>query len=381
MMRYATQASSIRPACVRAISLLAVLLSLLAPAGVFAQSEKIFSDTEFDFESDWSLYGPYIIPADAPNGGFTAEQSLVNGHPGAHLSVTMTRPTVGLGQASAVWGAVINDTLSWDPAESADGPLGRLDLLIDARDGGAWTLAVEQDGYVWLALTRRKFGTNGAWVTLSITCLEEIDFVPLPGSEFVVDDQPEHPDFSATGSPIAFGIGAGLSCPTTSNCTVLAPTTFGLDNLQVSARQPMRINAGLNDAWYEPAKNGQGIFHIVFPEIERIFLAWFTYDTERPPEDVVAVLGEPGHRWLTAQGAFSGDTAVLELYLSEGGIFDSSEVLPEPAVSVGTMTIEWCSCTRGRFSYDLPGLGLHNTLELQRITPDNVALCEALQAQ
>ena len=66
------------------------------------------------------------------------------------------------------------------------------------------------------------------------------------------------------------------------------------------------INAGLNDAWLNSATSGQGFLITVFPERKEMFLAWFTYDTERPPEDVTALLGEPGHRWLTAQGPYDG---------------------------------------------------------------------------
>ncbi len=368
-----------QPRCWR----LQIVLVLAGVIGMLASSlalaETVYSDTEFDFENDWSLYGPYIIPDDAPNGGFSAEQSPVNGNPGAHLEVTMTRPTADLGTAVAVWGAVINDTFVWDPAAQSDGPLGRVDFQIDAWDGGAWSLAVKQGDYVWMALTRRKFGVNDAWVTLSIDCLEEEDFAPLPGSEFVVEDQPLHPDFSMNGAPISFGIGAGLSCPTTSDCTQVIPVLFGLDNLLVTARPPLMINPGLNDAWYEPVTAGQGILHVVYPALEAIFVAWFTYDTERPPDDVDAILGDPGHRWLTAQGGYTGDTAVLDIYLTRGGVFDSNDPPPDPPEIVGTMTIEWCSCESGRLAYDMPAQNLKGLIELERITPDNVSLCEALQ--
>jgi hypothetical protein len=361
----------------RLLLTLAGLIGLLASP--MALAEMAYSDTEFDFKNQWSLFGPYIIPDDAPSGEFSAQQVLVNGNPDAHLEVTMTRPTVDPGKSAAVWGAVINDTFVWDPAAQSNGPLGRLDFLLDVRDGGAWSLAVKQGEHVWMALSRRKFGVLNGWATLSIDCLEEVDFVPVPGSEFIVQDQPRHPDFSSTGAPISFGIGAGLSCPTTSDCTRIIPAVFGLDNLQVTARPPLKINAGLNDAWFEPATAGQGILHIVFPEIESIFVAWFTYDTERPPEDVMAILGEPGHRWLTAQGGYEGDTELLDIYLTQGGVFDSNNPPPDLPEVVGTMTIEWCSCERGRLAYNMPAQNLSGIIELERITPDNVALCEALQ--
>jgi len=141
------------------------------------------------------------------------------------------------------------------------------------------------------------------------------------------------------------------------------------------------INPGLNDAWYNPATNGQGFLISVFPDIKQMFLAWFTFDTERPPENVSAHLGEPGHRWLTAQGPYDGDTANLVIYLTEGGVFDS----PQPPTSVdlngyGSMTLEFADCENGLVSYVIPSLGLSGEIPIQRIVPDNVPLCESLGA-
>ena len=44
-----------------------------------------------------------------------------------------------------------------------------------------------------------------------------------------------------------------------------------------------------------------------------------------PGDPVEAILGDPGHRWLTAQGPYSGDTASLEVFSSSGGVFDAAE--------------------------------------------------------
>lgn len=140
---------------------------------------------------------------------------------------------------------------------------------------------------------------------------------------------------------------------------------------------PFSINPGLNDAWFNPATAGQGFFVNVFEDAGIVFVAWFTYDTERPPENVEAILGEPGHRWITAQGPYDGTTALLDITVTEGGIFDS----PTPEVTgtiQGTMTLEFESCAAGTVSYNLPDLGLSNDVPIQRVVQDNVALCESL---
>jgi sugar lactone lactonase YvrE len=139
------------------------------------------------------------------------------------------------------------------------------------------------------------------------------------------------------------------------------------------------INAGLNDAWFNPATNGQGFLITVFPDIKQMFLAWFTYDTERPPEDVIAQLGEPGHRWLTAQGPYEGDTASLTVFVTKGGVFDAADpVASTDLAGDGTMTIEFADCTEGLVKYQITSLGISGEIPIQRITPGNVPLCEAL---
>ena len=140
-----------------------------------------------------------------------------------------------------------------------------------------------------------------------------------------------------------------------------------------------QINAGLNDAWYDPATAGQGFLIAVFPEISQMFVAWFTFDTERPPEDVTAMLGDPGHRWLTAQGPYSGNMANLTVYVTKGGVFDSAE----PPASLdpsgdGTLKLEFADCSEGMVRYEITSLGISGEIPIQRIVQDNVPLCEAL---
>jgi len=142
---------------------------------------------------------------------------------------------------------------------------------------------------------------------------------------------------------------------------------------------PFQINSGLNDAWFNTATNGQGFTIIVFPEIEEMWVAWFTYDVERPPDDVNAILGDPGHRWLTAQGPYDEDTATLTIYVTEGGVFDS----PVPATSTdpdgdGTLVIEFVDCTEALATYEITSLDISGEIPLERIVLDNVPLCEVL---
>ena len=134
------------------------------------------------------------------------------------------------------------------------------------------------------------------------------------------------------------------------------------------------LNSGLNDAWFFRDTSGQGFFIIIFPGLKTVFLSWFTYDTERPPDDLVSNLGEPGHRWLTAQGLYDENVAILEIYLTSGGVFDAQEPAPvtEPD---GVMTLEFTSCNSGTLNYDISSVDRQGEIPIERIVLDNVPLC------
>ena len=71
---------------------------------------------------------------------------------------------------------------------------------------------------------------------------------------------------------------------------------------------PFRINKALAGGWFNSEVNGQGFLLDVYENINFMFLAWFTFDASRPDAGVPSTVGEAGQRWLTAQGAFQGDS-------------------------------------------------------------------------
>jgi hypothetical protein len=157
---------------------------------------------------------------------------------------------------------------------------------------------------------------------------------------------------------------------------------------EILAVEPISdINEGLTGAWYNPATRGQGMFITVYPRIREVFLSWFTYDLERPDSSIQSMLGDPGHRWLTAQGPYPWldpeikmsvyGTAVLELWLTEGGVFDQAEPLPtwEPD---GTLTLEFDTCSTAMATYDIPSVNAVGTIPLERLAFDNVRRCYEL---
>jgi len=142
------------------------------------------------------------------------------------------------------------------------------------------------------------------------------------------------------------------------------------------------INAGLNDAWYNPATSGQGFFITVFPDLGSVSLAWFTYDTELPAETAQANLGDPGHRWLTAFGPIMGNQVLMNIEMTSGGLFDTPTVIQrtDPPGSDGTIVLTFTSCNSGTVEYDIPSIDRQGTVPIQRVADDNIALCEALNS-
>jgi len=229
------------------------------------------------------------------------------------------------------------------------------DLLVADYDGGAV----------------RRFSAQGQYLGDFIQGLsqtEGVDF--LPDGDILLGN-------GGTDSVRRFspaGIAKGDFIPSQSG-NLMQP------NAVVVRKADFVINAGINDAWYNPDTVGQGFLITVFPDIGQVFLAWFTYDVERPPEDVNAILGDPGHRWLTASGLFEGDTANLTIYVTEGGVFDS----PEPPTSTdqdgdGTIILKFADCENGVVDYHIESLDLRGRIPIERIALDNVPLCEALAA-
>lgn len=177
---------------------------------------------------------------------------------------------------------------------------------------------------------------------------------------------------------LLLNLAVGGNLPGAPNAETQFPQEYVIDYVRVyqqSDAPEFVINSGLNDAWFNPATSGQGFLLTVFPDRKEMFLAWFTYETERPPENATARLGEPGHRWLTAQGPYDGHSADLTVYATEGGVFDAAEPVTSSA-PVGTMTVEFADCFEGLITYDITASGVAGAIPIQRIANDNTALCE-----
>ena len=140
------------------------------------------------------------------------------------------------------------------------------------------------------------------------------------------------------------------------------------------------INPGLNDAWVSEDAPMQGFFFTVFPNLELFFLSWFTFDSVIPDPQISSAFGAPDQRWVTGLGSYSGNSVTINVELTSGGIFNDSIPLADQEPGYGTITIVFNSCSEAILTFDFPSPGLSGQMTLTRALPDNIALCEALNA-
>lgn len=103
---------------------------------------------------------------------------------------------------------------------------------------------------------------------------------------------------------------------------------------------------GLAGSWANPATESQGFVIDLLPDFHApgtglLFGGWFTYD-------VVAV---GGARWYTLQGKVRAGAsgAMLPIYITQGGAFDSSQ--PTTTDKVGVATLQLDDCSHGSLAY------------------------------
>jgi hypothetical protein len=215
-----------------------LIVSLMLTQSAAAQK---LEDGTFD-PDDWNERGPFILPDDVPGGDVDSSQLTTGGNPDHHLRFLIEGVSVPLGESSQAWGLLINENEQaiYDPMSA--GLIERIDFEFDARlppddirGNRAVSLALEQDGFLWAAIDTRVFVDESGWTPKGIFGLSASDFTSFIWAE---RGQPATPDFSFGGSPITFGLVQGVSCPTTSDCSLTpVPNEVDIDNWKVAINQ------------------------------------------------------------------------------------------------------------------------------------------------
>ncbi len=139
------------------------------------------------------------------------------------------------------------------------------------------------------------------------------------------------------------------------------------------------INLGMAGSWFNPATNGQGlVFDVVDTSTTKLLAAaWFTFDINPPGAGDNDGFGSTQQRWFSANGNFSGETAMLQIFSPSGGVFNDSGFMVNRGDPVGTMTVTFSDCENGEivFDFDSPEVS-DDTVEIRRIASS--ALCQAI---
>jgi len=129
------------------------------------------------------------------------------------------------------------------------------------------------------------------------------------------------------------------------------------------------INAGHSGAWFNPDTAGQGQLIDIEPASQFMFLAWFAYTgagSENPNQQ----------HWLTAQGPYSGDSAVLPIYETLGGKFNDPQTVGSTAI--GTLEVSFADCVSGQADYTIDTWGVTGSFPLSRAIPGSENVCVGL---
>jgi sugar lactone lactonase YvrE len=256
--------------------------------------------------------------------------------------------------------------------DSAGNDLG---LFISSNLSGPTDLTFDQGGDLLVSDydggSVKRFDSSGNYVNIFLAGIGKVEGIDIfDNGNILVGNGSQHSVrmYDSEGSFVENFISNGSGGLLTPNAVVIRNDNTGNN---------FKINAGLNDAWYNPETDGQGFFITVFPELGVISLAWFTYDTELPPLDAQSNLGDPGHRWLTAVGGFEGNRSVLNVSITSGGLFDTPTDVNEE--NGGTISLNFDSCNSGTAHYDIPLINRTGNIPIRRVADDNIALCEVLK--
>jgi hypothetical protein len=159
----------------------------------------------------------------------------------------------------------------------------------------------------------------------------------------------------------------------------------------------VEINRFLSGLWFDErevpgeADFGQGIFLEVFPSLNFVFAAWFTWDLADGAPSVDALrgrtadaLGATDQRWLTAFGGYAeGDTRMdITFENSTGGIFNAPSPDFERDENYGTGSIIANGCRELVVEFDLPDAPTQGSTTLNRVEDELVQLfCSETGAQ
>lgn len=149
----------------------------------------------------------------------------------------------------------------------------------------------------------------------------------------------------------------------------------------------VEINRFLSGLWVDEREDpaagdyAQGLFIEVFPSLEFVFGAWFTWDLADGAPSVEAIrdaapeaLGATDQRWITAFGTYeTGDTSMdISFENTTGGVFNASSPNIDRDSAYGTGTIISNGCRELVVEFDLPDAPTSGSTTFNRVEDEFV---------
>lgn len=199
------------------------------------------------------------------------------------------------------------------------------------------------------------------------------DHLTYPDS-FNLDDWDQKECFVYWRAPAPVPCGVGLVCQIGLHQGVITSVTLETHDED----HGFEMNAGLNDAWVNQDAPFQGLLITVYPGLNIVFVAWFTFDSEVPAMPPMVTFGAHDQRWASGAGSIVGNKATINMELTSGGKFHSDEPTATQDSNYGTFELEFENCREGLVTFDFPGLGESGQFAISRVVDENADLCEML---
>lgn len=267
--------------------------------------------------------------------------------------------------------------MDWDSAgnlyvASFDGPNVRrfdnqgndMGLFATERLQGPTNIWFDDNGNLvvvdWTGRAIRRYDAEGNFVATFVSGLNEPEGIEfLDNGNFLIGNggtssvREYQPDGTFVGDFVTPGLG-GLEKPNALRFRTL--------------EDPFGINFGLTGGWFNAETGGQGIMIEIISGSSQLFLTWFTY------EAAAGKIGSPDHRWLSGLGTYDGNRVEIDLQVTSGGLFDDPIDVERTAPgTIGSVVLEFQSCTQGTMTYDIAdaaAVGLtkvSNSFSIQRL--------------
>ena len=218
-------------------------------------------------------------------------------------------------------------------------------------------------------LTGVQFGQESGYLEVPAT-LYDLNVATPDGGTVLIDLAPV---FLKDGDIVTiFAIGDGVN----QDLGFYAIFGDGSSAVLANEKELTTLNQGFSGAWYNADQDGQGFLVDVLPEVDLIFVAWYTFENTAS-NDTSAVIGNSNQRWLTATGTYSGTEALLTVYSTQGGVFNQTD--ETQSTPVGTMLVDFNSCQNATIDFSLYEDSIVSSIDVTRISASAIPFCESLK--